>query len=84
MNAATEAVIAAWRPRTVSQEAAAVARMVVAAAAPVSAVRARALLWACGHMAAFAISVGLEPCPETMLHPSVIERFVLVGMARPQ
>lgn len=75
------AQIGAWRARGVGAEAAAFARAVVGAAAPVSAVRARCLLWACSRLGAWAISVGLEPVAEVLLHPSVIERYVIVGMA---
>lgn len=71
--------IRAWRPRTVPEEAAGFARAVVAAAHPVSAARARALLWAAAKLGAFGISVGLEPSPEALLHPSTIERFIVVG-----
>lgn len=74
-------VIAAWRPRALSADAADVAREVVAAARPVSVVRARSLLWACATLAVFAEGVGLEMAPAVLLHPSVIERFVVVGMA---
>ena len=74
-------VIAAYRAVGVPEAAAGFARAVVAGAAPVSAVRARSLLWACSRLGAFGISVGLEPCPEVLLRPSVIERFVTAGMA---
>ncbi|MHB8452544.1 MAG: hypothetical protein ACYDAQ_19130 [Mycobacteriales bacterium] len=75
---ATE-VIATWRPRTYSEPVAGFARGVVAAAAPTDRARAKALLFAAGHLAAFACSVGLELRPEVVLHPSVIERFVVAG-----
>jgi len=74
-----EAVIAAWRPRTVCPEAAAFARRVVAAAAPASPERAKALLFACSRLGAFGCAVGLDLIPEVMLCPSVIERFILAG-----
>ena len=74
-------VIAAWRARGVGTEAADFARTVVGAASPVSAVRARSLLWACSRLAAWGTSVGLEARPEVLLHPSVIERYVIVGTA---
>lgn len=73
--------IAAWRPRTFPDPAAGFAREVVAGAGPVSVVRARSLLWACASLASFGINVGLEPTAGVLLHPSVIERFVTVGMA---
>lgn len=74
-------VIAAWRARGVGPEAAAFARTVVGAASPATAVRARSLLWACSRLAAWGTSVGLDARPEVLLHPSVIERYVIVGMA---
>jgi hypothetical protein len=58
------------------------AREAVHAAGPASAVRARALLWACSRLAAWAMAVGLEPRPAVVLHPSVVERFVVVGLAQ--
>lgn len=71
--------IAGYRPRCMPEEAAVFARMVVAAAGPPSRARARSLLWACARLAGFGISVGLAPEAAVLLHPSVIERFVLVG-----
>jgi integrase len=41
--------------------------------------RAKNLLWAAGKLAGYGISVGLEPVPELLLHPSVIERFTAHG-----
>ena len=57
------------------------------AAAPATRARANALLWAAARLAAFAVPLGLEPVPEVLLHPSVIERFAasapgLSGSAR--
>ena len=37
--------------------------------------RAKNLLWAAGRLADWAISMGLDPVPEVLLHSSVIERF---------
>jgi hypothetical protein len=51
------------------------ARQVVTSAAPGNRDRAKSLLWAAAKLAGWGISVGLEPVPETLLHPSVIERF---------
>lgn len=51
----------------------------VATVAPASRSRAKALLWACAKLAAFGQSVGLEASPEVLLHPSVIERLMVVG-----
>ena len=49
--------------------------------------RAKNLLWAAGKLADYAIPLGLDPVPEVLLHPSVIERFTrcapgLSGVAR--
>ena len=79
--------IARWRPSSVSSEAACFARQAAAAAAPATRARANALLWAAARLAAFGIPLGLEPVPEVLLHPSVIERFArcapgLSGVAR--
>jgi hypothetical protein len=63
------------------EEAAAFARRAVAAVGPREPARARALLWACARLATFGMSVGLAPQTEVLLHPSVIERFVLAGTA---
>jgi integrase len=79
---------ARWRPSaSVSGEAAAFARQVVAACGPLSRDRAKNLLWAASKLAGYGISVGLDPAPEVLLHPSVIERFTahapgLSGAAR--
>ena len=58
-----------------SPEAAAFARQVVPAAAPGGRERAKNLLWAAGRLADYVISLGLELRPETVFHPSVLERF---------
>ena len=49
--------------------------------------RAKNLLWAAARLADYAIPPGLDPAPEVLLHPSVIERFArcapgLSGVAR--
>jgi integrase len=67
--------IARWRPSSVSPQAAAFARQVVPLAAPEGRERAKNLLWAVARLADYAIGLGLEPAPEVLLHPSVIERF---------
>jgi hypothetical protein len=64
-----------WRPSSVSGEAAAFARHVVAGCGPLSRERAKNLLWAAGKLASWAIPLGLDPVPEVLLHPSAIERF---------
>jgi hypothetical protein len=67
--------ITAWRPASASPEAAAFARQAVTAAAPAGRERAKNLLWAAGKLAGWAVPLGLDPVPEVLLHPSVIERF---------
>jgi integrase len=73
------AAICAYRPCSVSEAAGAFARQVVAEAAPERAARARALLFAASRLAAFGESVGLELEAEVLLHPAVIERFILAA-----
>ena len=67
--------IAAWQPSSVSAAAASFARAVVERAGPGSRERARNLLWAAGKLAGYGTGLGLDPVPEVLLHPSVIERF---------
>src|SRR6266702_2287462 len=67
--------IAAWRPSSVSPQAAAFARQVVTQAAPAGRERAKNLLRAAGRLADWAAGLGLDPVPQVLLHPSVIERF---------
>lgn len=69
-------VIERWAPRSVSAEVAAFARRVVTAAAPQSASRAKALLFAAGKLGTFGAVVGLPLDEETLLASSFIERFV--------
>jgi hypothetical protein len=78
---------ARWRPSSMTGEAAAFARQVVAGCGPLGRDRAKNLLWAAGKLAGYGISIGLEPVPGVLLHPSVIERFTahapgLSGAAR--
>jgi len=75
----TVEAIAAYRPRGMPAAAGTFAREVVGAIHAPSAARAQALVWACARLATFGLSVGLEPDPAVLLHPSVIERFVIVG-----
>jgi integrase len=87
MNTAVAGYIAAWRPTSVPAQAACFARQVVARAAPSGRERAKNLLWAAGKLAGWAIPLGLDPAPQVLLHPSVIERFTahapgLTGVAR--
>jgi integrase len=74
-NAEVAAYIGRWEPWSVSPEAAAFARDVVARAGPAGRDRAKCLLWAAGKLADHAASLGLELVPEVVFHPSVIERF---------
>jgi len=79
--------IAGWRPSSVSPQAAEFARAVVGEVAPGGQERAKNLLWAAGRLADWAAGLGLEPVPEVLLHPSVIERFTghapgLTGVTR--
>ena len=79
--------LAAWQPSSVPPAASSFARSVAARAGPGTRARANALLWAAARLAAFGIPLGLEPVPEVLLHPSVIERFAasapgLSGSAR--
>ncbi|HWM97450.1 MAG TPA: hypothetical protein VNO54_10355 [Streptosporangiaceae bacterium] len=87
MDAGTGAYLRRWRPSSVSPQAAAFARQVVPAAGPGGRERAKNLLWAAAKLAEYAAGLGLEPVPEVLLHPSVIERFArcapgLSGVAR--
>jgi hypothetical protein len=71
--------IVSWQPSSVTTGAACFAREVVAAAGPHGRDRAKNLLWAAGRLAEYGIGIGLEPVPEVLLHPSVIERFTAHG-----
>jgi hypothetical protein len=86
-NAEVAAYIGRWQPSTVSAEAAAFARDVIAVTGPEGRERAKNLLWAAGKLADYAIGLGLEAVPEVVLHPSTAERFTrcapgLSGVAR--
>ncbi len=79
--------IARWRPSSLSPQAAAFARDVIAQVAPEGKERAKNLLWAAGKLADFGIGLGLDAVPEVLLHPSAAERFTrcapgLSGAAR--
>jgi len=79
--------IVRWRPSSVSPQAAAFARDVITVVAPGGQERAKNLLWAAAKLADHAVPLGLDPVPEVLLHPSVIERFArcapgLSGVAR--
>jgi integrase len=75
MSSEVASYVAAWRPTSVPAEAAGFARQVVSQAAPAGRDRAKNLLWAAGKLAGWATGLGLEPAPQVLLHPSVIERF---------
>jgi integrase len=76
VDAADAGYPARWRPSaSVSGEAAAFARTVVAGCGPLGRDRAKNLLWAAGKLASYGTGLGLDPVPEVLLHPSVIERF---------
>ena len=87
MNTEVAGYITAWRPSSVPPAAAVFARHVVGQAAPPGRERAKNLLWAAGKLADYGIGLGLDPVPQVLLHPSVIERFAahspgLSGAAR--
>ncbi len=87
MDAEVAAYILRWRPSSVSAEAAAFARDVIARACPLGRERAKNLLWAAGKLADYSIGLGMDAVPEAVLHPSVAERFTrcapgLSGAAR--
>ena len=69
--------VACWQPVSVPPQAACFARSVVELAVPLARARANALLWAAARLAAYAVPLGLDPVPEVLLHPSVIERFAV-------
>jgi integrase len=69
--------IGCWQPASVPPQAASFAREVAGRAGPGTRARANALLRAAARLAAFGIPPGLQPVPEVLLHPSVIERFAV-------
>jgi integrase len=73
------AVIAGWAPRSLSPAAAGFACGLVARAQPRTPARAKALLFAAGRLAGFGESVGLALSAGVLLHPAVIERFIVQG-----
>lgn len=72
-------VIAPYSPRSLSGPVGVLVREVVAQAAPESAVRAKAWLFAAGKLAGFAEQVGLELDAGVLLSEATIERFVIEG-----
>ena len=80
------AYIGRWGPPSVSPPAAAFAREVTARCGDLDRERAKNLLWAAGKLADYAIGrLGLDPVPQVLLHPSVIERFAAhsPGLSQP-
>jgi integrase len=75
-------VIARWQPASLRTEVADFAKKVVTTAAPTSAVRAKALLFAAGKLGTFASALGVELAPELALSPSLVERFIVTEAAR--
>jgi integrase len=73
--AMTPGYVARWGPPSVSAAAAAFARAAVARCGDLERERAKNLLWAAARLGDYGIGLGLEPVPEVVLHPSVIERF---------
>jgi integrase len=79
---------ARWEPAAgTPAEAAEFARQVVSSCGRLGQDRAKNLLWAAGKLAGWGIGIGLDPVPEVLLHPSVIERFAahapgMPGVAR--
>ena len=71
-DADVAAYIGRWRPSSVSAQAAAFARDVIAPVAPEGRERAKNLLWAAGKLADYAVGLGLELAPGVVLHPSVV------------
>jgi integrase len=88
MDGSVAFYLARWQPAPGAPWAAAeFARAGVAHAAPGGRDRAKCLLWAASKLASWAIPLGMEPIPQVLLHPSVIERFAahapgLSGAAR--
>ena len=81
------AYIGRWKPSSVSPQAAAFARDVIARTAPQGRERAKNLLWAAGKLADYGTGLGLDTVPEVLLQPSAAERFTrcapgLSGAAR--
>ena len=74
-TAVTPAYVARWGPPSVSAAAAGFARQAVTRCGGLERERAKNLLWAAGRLADYGISIGLDPEPGVLLHPSVIERF---------
>jgi hypothetical protein len=74
-----EDTIARYQPTSVGEEAAGFARLAVGKAGPTSRSRAKSLLFAASRLGGFGLICGLELTDEVLFHPSVIERFIVVG-----
>jgi len=77
---AVREVIEAWSPRGCSPEAARIAKEVVTRCHPVGAPRARALLLSCSALIDWAITVGIDLRPASLLSEATIERHVATAM----
>lgn len=80
-SSAAAVVLESWTPRNRGREEVEFAKSVVAMCGPLTPTRCRTLLWSCAALARFGVGIGLEPVPTSLLRPSVIERFVVVGLA---
>lgn len=76
----TALVIDSYRGKDCSSSVIDFARQVVGACTSISPSRARALLWSCSRFARWGEHLGYELTPEVLFHPSVLERFVIVGL----
>jgi integrase len=74
-TAVTTAYVVRWGPPSVSPAAAAFARAAVTRCGDLERERAKNLLWAAARLGDYGIALGMDPVPEVLLHPSVIERF---------
>jgi len=75
LDSETALAIASWSPRRHTAVESEFCRRVVSGVAPISPQRAKALLFASGKLATYAISIGLELEEHLVFHDSVIERF---------
>jgi integrase len=72
-----EDTIARWHPQSVPDAVVSFARAAVTSCGPARTARAKDLLFACSKLGAFGHGVGLELSAPVLLHPSVIERFIV-------
>jgi integrase len=78
---AAQRAISIWRSEALSPAAQEAVRSLVAGGAPVSRARAKALLFACSRLVAFAESIGLEFDGAVLLSDATVERLVSCGCA---